>query len=642
MIQKRIRILCLDDDRNDALLIREKFLREGLDIRFDYVSTKKEYINKLDTEKYDIILSDYNMPGFNGIAALLYLNENCPGVPFICVSGTIGEDLAVELIHLGASDYILKNKLQKLPVAVQRVLREVESQQARINALNELKENKEKYQNLVENINDVIYEIDSKGVMTYMSPIINTITGFPDTFYIGNSFLNFVYEKDLPETLERFKNIISKGPTGPFEFRISNEQGELIWLRTSSKPVIKDGISTGLRGTAINITEQKSADEKIRKLSGAIEQSPVSVIITDLEGKIEYVNEAVIKLTGYSPEELIGKNPRIFSSGEKPEEVYKSLWETISSGNEWNGEFHNKKKTGELYWESASISPILDEKEEMTHYLAVKEDITEKKKIIDELIIAKDKAEESSRLKSAFLTNISHEIRTPLNGIMGFADLLQNPELTPEEEKMYFGILKESGERMLNTINDIIEMSKIEAGHTTLNITIVDINEIIIYFYNLFKPETEEKGLSFILSNSLKGKAINIQTDKNKLVSILGNLLKNAIKFTSDGFVEFGSKTENDMLVFYVKDTGLGIPANRMTAIFHRFVQAELAITRPYEGAGLGLSIATSYANLIGGRINVESEEGVGSTFSFLMPFIQSEPETKTFFNSFTEVPFNG
>jgi hypothetical protein len=621
MKNKVLKILCLEDVEPDAIIIREQLTSEGIAVEFDHVTNENEFTRMLSSKRYDIVLSDYNLPGFNGIAALMLSRKICPDVPFICISGTIGEDLAVELLHLGASDYILKDRLFKLPSSIQLALDEYEVKKAKILAENELNESREKYKNLVENINDVVYEIDNTGIITYISPIITEITGFPDSYYTGKPFFKFINEEDFEFTHEKFENIISTGMINPFEFRISDHSGNIVWLRTSSKPVLREGKTIGIRGTAIDITKSKMADEQIRKLSRAMEQSPASVIITDTKGIIEYVNPKFIELTGYSLEEASGKNPRFLKSGFTRKEEYENLWKIITSGKEWRGEFHNKRKDGSLYWEQASISPIKDSEGNITHFLAVKEDITEKKLIIDELIRAKEKAEESSRLKSAFLANISHEIRTPLNGIMGFADLLQNPGVTGDEQEMYLGILKESGDRMLNTINDIIEMSMIEADQTALNITTLDINEVTNYFYNFFRPEAESKGLSFKLENSLATETISIETDKNKLESIISNLLKNAIKFTQNGYVEFGCLLKEEILTFYVRDTGMGIPSARLSSIFHRFVQADLSISRPYEGIGLGLSIAKSYAELLGGKIEVESEEGAGSTFSFILPF---------------------
>lgn len=231
-----------------------------------------------------------------------------------------------------------------------------------------------------------------------------------------------------------------------------------------------------------------------------------------------------------------------------------------------------------------------------------------------------EKAEESDRLKSVFLANMSHEIRTPMNGILGFVNLLEDTEISAENYRQYVGFIKKSSERLLDTINDIIEISKIEAREATLSVAEVDVNESVDYLFGFFQPAFNKKKLPFILENSLADKKIILQTDKNKLESILSNFIKNAIKFTHEGFVEFGVNQTDNSILFYVKDTGIGIPAERCEAIFERFVQADLKITKPYEGSGLGLAISRAYADLLGGKISVESEEGKGSIFTFSLP----------------------
>jgi signal transduction histidine kinase len=233
------------------------------------------------------------------------------------------------------------------------------------------------------------------------------------------------------------------------------------------------------------------------------------------------------------------------------------------------------------------------------------------------LIESKEKAEESDRLKSAFLANMSHEIRTPMNGILGFVSLLDDVTLTKDKYLIYVNLVKKSSERLLETINDIIEISKIESNQVTLKTSQFDVNESLNYLYGFFKPAAEEKNLNFRLINSLSDNKVVFNTDKNKLESILTNFIKNAIKFTTEGFIEIGFSQMNGSYLFYVKDTGSGIPKEKQEAIFERFVQADIEITRPYEGSGLGLSIAKAYAGMLGGKIGIESEEGKGSTFRF-------------------------
>ena len=254
----------------------------------------------------------------------------------------------------------------------------------------------------------------------------------------------------------------------------------------------------------------------------------------------------------------------------------------------------------------------------------------------DELKRSKEKAEESDKLKTAFLSNISHEIRTPMNGILGFAELLMTPNLTGSEQHEYIEIIKISGDRMLNIINDIVDISRIEAGLIHVYNTESDINKQTAFIYSFFKPQAQDKGLAFTYKNGLSANRAIINTDHEKICAILTNLVKNAIKFSESGSIEFGYElvqtrhalsqigTETrhalPVLQFYVRDTGIGIPADRQKAIFQRFVQADISDIRAFQGAGLGLSISKAYIEMLGGEIWVESEEGKGTTFYFTIP----------------------
>jgi len=248
-----------------------------------------------------------------------------------------------------------------------------------------------------------------------------------------------------------------------------------------------------------------------------------------------------------------------------------------------------------------------------------------------ELNIAKEKAEESDRLKSAFLANMSHEIRTPMNGILGFAGLLKEPNLDSDEQSNYITMIEEGGERMLNIINNLIDISKLESGMMKVDISETNINTQLDYVYSFFKPEVEDKGMQLILNNCLKEKDASIFTDREKVYAILTNLIKNAIKYSDHGYIEIGCSLvkpsaepfkEKTELQFYVKDTGIGISQDRHKAVFERFIQADIANKRAYQGAGLGLSISKGYAELLGGRIWMESEPGKGSIFHLSLPHI--------------------
>jgi signal transduction histidine kinase len=234
----------------------------------------------------------------------------------------------------------------------------------------------------------------------------------------------------------------------------------------------------------------------------------------------------------------------------------------------------------------------------------------------EQLTIAKEKAEESDRLKSAFLANMSHEIRTPMNGIIGFVDLLRQSDLNADQEKLYLDMVTKSSRRLLNTINDIIEISKIEAGEIPLKFTDVDVNEMLAYLYRFFEPGARKKGLKLFKKEDPEKLSFKLYTDLHKLESILTNFIRNAVKFTKEGFVEFGYTAAEGELRFFVKDSGIGIPQERLDAVFDRFVQADMGISSPYEGSGLGLSIAGAYAEMLGARIGVRSAPGRGSTFT--------------------------
>jgi len=269
--------------------------------------------------------------------------------------------------------------------------------------------------------------------------------------------------------------------------------------------------------------------------------------------------------------------------------------------------------------------------------IAVSRDITEQKNWEAELIAAREKAEESDRLKSAFLANMSHEIRTPMNGILGFAQLLKNPRLSEEEVREYLDVIEQSGQRMLDIINNLINISKIESGEVQVNLSQCDVNEQLQYALNFFKPDADSKGLKFFLEYQLPDEQATVTTDPLKLQVILSNLVKNAIKYCDNGSVAFGCKLKEEYLEFYVSDTGIGIPPMTIGKIFERFVQANTNYSGRYEGAGLGLAIAKSYVELLGGSIWVESEVGKGSTFHFTIPVRPAARKQQSYSNALNQ-----
>jgi PAS domain S-box-containing protein len=486
-----------------------------------------------------------------------------------------------------------------------------------------IRENEHKFRSLFENHSSVKLIIDySDGTIIDANEAAANYYGWT----IGElKQMNITQINTLP--FERIKEEIEKLETGQntyFEFKHRLRNGDIRDVELFSSKIEISG-KNYLYSIINDTTEKKKAEQQIKLLSRSIEQSPVIVIITDPMANIEYVNPKFERISGYCFEEVKGQNMRIFKSGRHDQAFYKELWNTILSGKDWQGEIQNKKKNGELFWEHSLISPITDVNGNISHFVAAKEDITEKKKMLEDLIIAKEKAEESDRLKTAFLANMSHEIRTPLNGILGFIELLGRPDLTGEQHDRFKGIINKSSDRLLSTINDIIEISKIESGQMQLNKSMVNINEIMQYLLSFFKPEADIKTINFTCSHFLSKKQALFYTDKNKLESVLINLLKNAIKFTIKGSIEFGCFLKNDIPEFFVKDTGAGIPESKQQVIFNRFVQGNTSVTKPHEGSGLGLSISKAYIEKLGGKIWIKSKPGIGTTFYFNIANSQSE-----------------
>ena len=399
-------------------------------------------------------------------------------------------------------------------------------------------------------------------------------------------------------------------------------EGRECWRVISKIPLFdRHGNTIGLVGFGRDITEQKTANDTILKLSKAIEQSPSAIIITDIEGTIEYANPKFCEISGYQTDEVIGQNPRILKSDETPPEKYKEMWETILSGGIWRGELHNRKKTGELYWEWATIASIKNEKGVTTNFISIKEDINSKKQMEAELFKAKEKAEENDRLKSAFLANMSHEIRTPLNCILGFAELLTDPDAEAGQRAEYAQLIETSGNNLLSIINDILDISKIEAGQVEVKKTVFSAKTMIQIIHKEFEWKAAEKGVQLRLGPTLPDDDLLVESDEIKIRQVLTNFIGNALKFTDKGYIEIGCKVARHEIQFYVTDTGIGIPEKYHKHLFDRFRQVETTPTRKYGGNGLGLAISKNLIELLGGTIGVESAPEKGSTFFFTLPF---------------------
>ncbi len=495
-MNKEINVLILEDLPSDAELAKREVKKAIKNPLFLVVETKDDYIDALIKFMPDLIVSDYQLPAFDGMSALNITKKMLPSTPFIVLTGSMNEDTAVECMRAGAVDYVIKEHMKRL----------------------------------------------------------------------GPAVLNALEQKEIK--LEKYK-----------------------------------------------------AQQQIKLLSKSIEKSPVIIVITDPKGNIEYVNPKFSELTDYTIEEVLGKNMRLFKSGKQSVQFYEDMWQTILSGKDWKGEMHNKRKNGELYWESVAISSISNQKGEITQFIGIKEDITAKKQLFEELTVAKRKAEEGNRLKTEFLHNMSHEIRTPMNGIMGFSDLLTTPGLSDEKIAYYSSIIRNNSDQLLRIIDDILEISTLETKRISAINKPFCLNDVINEFFAIYNFKAKELKIPLHIKKTLHDNESQIISDESKLRKIITNLLDNAFKFTTDGFIELGYYLENSNLILYVKDTGLGISIENRERIFFRFSQENYTIAQSHGGLGLGLSIAKENAQILGGDIFVESEKGKGSIFLVSIPY---------------------
>ncbi|MDP4117186.1 MAG: PAS domain S-box protein, partial [Bacteroidota bacterium] len=481
-----------------------------------------------------------------------------------------------------------------------------------------------KYQaQLLLNVSDAIISTDNDLNIKSWNKAAEHLYGFTSSEVVGRKAGEILNLKLREVAFSQIAQIIRSEGSWKRELSSVNKKGKNLEISISfSNMVDGNNNSTGFVAIMRDVSERKTAESKLRTLSTAVAQSSLAVIITDVSGRIEYVNKRFLQITGYSLSEAIGQKPSIIKSGLNKEEIYKELWETITGGKDWKGEFLNKKKNGEYFWETASISPIKDGEGRIVNFVGIKEDITEKKHIIQELIQAKEKAEESNKVKTYFLSNMSHELRTPMMGILGFADILKNEITNPNLKEMVKNI-SYSGNRLLETLNLILNLSRIEANKIEIDYSAINLAEFVEGHTKLFE------GAAFIkriyLNTSIHYPDISILADKRILRDILNNLLTNAIKYTEKG----GVVVETDMVivdgtkklaVIKVKDTGIGIPEDKTKLIFEEFRQVSEGLNRRFEGTGLGLTITKKLVNLLNGEISVESKIGEGSVFSISFP----------------------
>ena len=506
-MEKELKILVLEDIQSDAELVIYEVKKNKIHFNYKRVETENEFTEALSTYKPDIILSDYNLPHFTGMLALLIRNELTPNIPFILITGSLNETIAVNCMKAGADDYILKDNLTRLGTAIESALKKKENLKNKVIAEQALIISEAKYQDLYDNAPDMFASID---------------------------------------------------------------------------------IATG------NIIQ---------------------------------CNQTYANKTGYTKEELIGRNHLKMYHPESVLIVRNAMVPFLETGEVHNLELEIQRKDGVFITVILSATAIRDDNGKIVSTRAILHDITERKIAEQQLIIAKEKAEESDKLKSAFLANMSHEIRTPMNAIIGFSELQAEPDLAPEDRNKYIKIVVQRSYDLLGIINDILDISKMESGQLSIFEKEGDVSKVFNELYDFFNARNvnlEKKPIKLKMNVKLPPDNYYLNTDFSRLKQILINLIGNSYKFTSKGFIEFGcSLINNDTeILYYVKDSGIGIAKEKQSIIFNRFRQVEDGyLTREYGGVGLGLSIFKGLIDLMKGKIWIESDLGAGSTFYFTLPY---------------------
>jgi PAS domain S-box-containing protein len=416
------------------------------------------------------------------------------------------------------------------------------------------------------------------------------------------------------------KNLFEK------EYRIINRKtGREHWVYGRGELRFNEaGDPVRMIGTIQDITEKKKAEllliETEQAYSGLFQTVSDAIYIHKSDGVFIEVNSGAAMMYGYSSEELIGMTPADVGAPGKNDmnELNRILNRVFETGKSEQFEFWGRRKNGEIFPKEVVANKGRYLGQDVI--ISTARDITQRKNYEDQLKKAKEKAEESDRLKTAFLHNISHEIRTPMNAIVGFTALLDDPDVDAETRKHFINIIYQSTSQLLGIISDIVDISNIETGQVKLSISEVNINSVILNLYEQYKLTADQQEVLFHYDTRLPDEKALIKTDKTKIIQVISNLLNNAFKFTKQGTVQFGYRFNEHEIEFFVKDTGIGVPPEKQALIFDRFYQVEHDSARQYSGAGLGLSICKAYIELLGGKIWIVSEPGKGSDFKFTHP----------------------
>lgn len=473
------------------------------------------------------------------------------------------------------------------------------------------------------------YVFDIKTLIWTSSEVLDEIFGidreYEKTLDSWNNIVHSDYKDEMIDYVEN--HVIANKMPFDREYKVINQKtGMERWVYGRGEVRLdKEGNPTVLIGTIQDITDRKESELLLRDINesfeGIFNSVGEAIYIHKPDGPFIDVNPGAVKMYGYSRDELLQMTPSdVGAPGRNDMKKIQGIIDRVfTTGESKTFEFWGMKKSGEIFPKEVVANKGKYFGQDIV--IATARDITDRKKVEAELLIAKEKAEESDRLKTAFLHNISHEIRTPMNAIVGFTALLDEPDLDSEGRKQFVHIITQSTNQLLAIISDIVDISNIETNQVKLVFSKVEILPVIKSLFEKYSPEAEQRKILFAYNIENNKGNTEITTDKAKLVQIISNLLANAFKYTMEGSIEFGYRSADTGVEFFVKDTGIGIPADKHEKVFERFYQIDSMSSRSFGGSGLGLSISRAYVELLGGKITLKSEPGKGTEVTFSHPY---------------------
>jgi PAS domain S-box-containing protein len=635
MEENKINILFVEDEVSHADLISCSFESATTPVSVIHVRNLNKARISIAESVPDLVIADYILPDGKG-TELIPANKEEPPYPIVIMTSHGDEMIAVEAMKAGAFDYMVKSEavLGDMPNICEKILLEWNYTIRHKKVEKELKESEARFQGILSSLYEsavVIYDRDGIVTALWGTPEMDKRYGMRAVDAIGRSIRELVPPEQAEQRVAEIRRVFDAGEKMLVEYMIRVPGGNF-WSETSLSPMCDaNGNITAVVGFVRDITERKKAEEHIRKLLHAIEYSSATIVITDTKGKIEYVNPKFTRLTGYTYEDAIGSNPRILKSGKTLPEVYSELWKAIMSGNEWHGEFCNKKKSGELYWESASISPVKDDKGVITNFIAVKDEITERKKMEEMLL-------QSEKLKSlgTITAGVAHEFNNILSIVMGSAEVVEGGFEDELQLKKGLAAIIKASEDGAGIVKNMLTFAKTKSSVS--NYIYIGMQPLIEQAIEFTMPRwrnmAQSEGIDYHINTVDLRETPEVLCSPTELKEVFINLIHNALDAMPDGGTitvstryicqsavlavgrkENASGLKSDFVEIVFADTGEGMSEEVKKKVFDPFFS-----TRGQHGTGLGMSVTYGIIKRHDGKIEVESEVGKGTIFNLSIP----------------------